>query len=131
MGHAPRLIPPLIPNDTPTPDEINHSATVDLIERIKLDVSEVQDNLLAAKISQAEFANQHRADEVVHNVGDHVMLSMENRRCEYVQKHSGRMAKFLPRFNGPFMTMESNPAKSSYTLDLPNEPNRFPMFHAS
>jgi hypothetical protein len=65
MERAPRLIPPLISNETPIPDEMNHSAAVELIERIERDVSEAQDNLLAAKISQAEFANQRRGDEVV------------------------------------------------------------------
>jgi hypothetical protein len=131
MGHAPRLIPPLISNDTPIPDEMNHSAAIELIERIKCDVSEAQDNLLAAKISQAEFANWRRGDEVVYEIGEHVMLSTKHRRREYLQKHSGWVAKFLPQFDRPFVITKANPSKSSYTLDLPNEPDHFPTFHAS
>jgi hypothetical protein len=94
-------------------------------------VSEAQDNLLAAKISQAEFANRRRGDEIVYKVGERVMLSTKHRRRKYLQKHSGQVAKFLPRFNGPFLITKANPAKSTYTLDLPNEPDRFPTFHAS
>ena len=37
----------------------------------------------------------------------------------------------MPRFDGPFLVTKANPAKSSYTLDLPNKPNRFPTFHSS
>ena len=48
-----------------------------------------------------------------------------------MQAHSGRVAKFMPRFDGPFTTTDTHAAKSSYTLDLPNEPNRYPTFHAS
>jgi len=89
MGRAPRLIPPLISNNAPIPDEMNHSAAIELIEQIERDVSEAQDNLLAAKISQAEFANRRRSDEVVYEVGERVMLSTKHRRRKYLQKHSG------------------------------------------
>ena len=37
----------------------------------------------------------------------------------------------MPRFDGPFLVIKAFPEKSVYTLDLPNEPNRFPTFHAS
>jgi hypothetical protein len=37
----------------------------------------------------------------------------------------------MPRFDGPFVVTKANPSKSAYTLDLPNEPDRFPTFHAS
>ena len=131
MGHSPRLIPPLIPNLAPVPDKINQSVAIELIGRIKCDVSEAQDNLLAAKISQVEFANRRCGDEIIYEVGERVMLSTKHRRREYLQKHSGRVAKFLPRFDGPFVITKANPTKSSYTLDLPNEPDCFPTFYAS
>jgi len=128
MGCSPRLIPPLIPGGENKPESISAR---ELIERIALDVSEAQDNLLAAKISQSEFTNCHRNDEVIYKVGDKVMLSTENRRCKYMQRHSGRTAKFMPRFDGPFVVTKANTAKSAYTLDLPNKPDRFPTFHAA
>jgi hypothetical protein len=47
-----------------------------------------------------------------------------------MQKNSGRVAKFMPCFDGPFVITRANPSKSAYTLELPNEPERFPTFHA-
>ena len=37
----------------------------------------------------------------------------------------------MPRFDGPFIITKANPAKLLYTLELPNEPNRFVSFHSS
>jgi len=59
--------------------DLDTTATLALIKRIERDVVEAQVNLLAAKISQTEFANRHQADEVVHAVGNRVMLSTEHR----------------------------------------------------
>jgi RNase H-like domain found in reverse transcriptase/Reverse transcriptase (RNA-dependent DNA polymerase)/Integrase zinc binding domain len=132
MGHSPRLIPPLIPDeDTTNIETLDTAAATALVERITQDVSEAQDNLLATKISQAEFANKHRNDETIYAVGDKVMLSTLHRHREYIQKHSGHVTKFLPRFDGPFLVTKTHPEKSSYTLELPNEPDRCGTFHAS
>lgn len=56
-----------------------------------------------------------------------------HRRREYMQAKSGRVAKLMPRFdvNGPFRTTDVHPETSKYTLNLPNEPERFPTFHSS
>jgi len=48
------------------------------------DVCEAKDNLLAAKISQAEFANKHRSEENIYAVGNKVMLSTVHRCHEYI-----------------------------------------------
>ena len=37
----------------------------------------------------------------------------------------------MPRFDGPYCVVKSHPTKSNYTLELPNELNRFPTFHSS
>jgi hypothetical protein len=133
MGRSPRLLPPLTPHvPTVPPDNSQESlAACALIERLQLDVAEAKDNLLAAKTAQAKFANRHRADEDIFHANNRVMLSTEHRRQEYIQAKSGRVAKFMPRFDGPFNVTNANPSKSAYTLDLPNEPNRFPTFHSS
>jgi hypothetical protein len=102
-----------------------------LIKHITLDIKEAKDNLLAAKVAQAEFSNRHCGDEVVYSVGDKVMLSTVHRCHKYMQKNSDRVAKFMPRFNGPFLVIKVFPEKSVYTLELPNELNCFPTFHAS
>jgi hypothetical protein len=78
MGRSLRLIPPLLAPTVPITD-MDEIAAISLIERIALDVSEAQDNLLMAKITQSEFANKHRLDEVVYAVGDKVMLSTKHR----------------------------------------------------
>ncbi|PBK87131.1 hypothetical protein ARMGADRAFT_898896, partial [Armillaria gallica] len=38
--------------------------------------------------------------------------------------------KFMPRFDGPFTVIDVNPAKSSYTLNLPSS-SIHPTFHMS
>ena len=85
----------------------------------------------AAKIDQAHFVNRHHGNEIIYSIGDKVMLSTEQRRREYMQKHDGRVAKFMPCFDGPFIVTKAYPEKSLYTLKLPNEPEHFPSFHAS
>ena len=39
--------------------------------------------------------------------------------------------KFMPRSDGPYKILEKHTEFSTYTLDLPNQPNIFPVFHAS
>jgi len=133
MGRSPRIIPPLA-TSTPLsdiPDDIHSSNAVDLINALTLDTMQAQDNLLAAKVAQAEFANRRRTNEVVFTEGERVLLSTKHRRREYMQSHSDRVTKFMPRFDGPFEVIRAHLETSDYTLLLPNEPNRFPTFHSS
>jgi hypothetical protein len=48
-----------------------------------------------------------------------------------MEKENGRVAKFMPYFDGPYTIIDTHPETSNYTLDLPNSPNIFPTFHAS
>jgi hypothetical protein len=128
-GRSPRIIPPLIPAAA-------NSTTAELdahkiVAQLELDVKEAQDNLLTAKIRQAYHANEHRAPEVVYKEGDLVMLSTENRRRNYKRKDKKRVAKFMPRNDGPYTVIRAFPEKSEYTLRLPNNPQTFPGFHSS
>jgi hypothetical protein len=128
-GRSPRVIPPLIPpSTTATAAEVDARQ---LIARLELDVMEAQDSLLAAKVRQAYHANEHRAPEVVYKEGDLVMLSTENRRRNYKRKDKKRVAKFMPRNDGPYTVIKAFPEKSEYTLRLPNNPQTFPGFHSS
>jgi len=61
-----------------TSDGIDPTAVANLIAKLELDVLEACDNLLAAKVSQAEFANRHQGTEVVFHPGDKVLLSTEH-----------------------------------------------------
>jgi hypothetical protein len=113
------------------PDEERLAA--EIIERLAQDVDEAQDNLLAAKISQAEQANKLRRADHSLQVGDRVKLSTKNRRQHYKQKSKkdGCVAKFMPRFDGPYTILEKHAEFSTFTLDLPNQPEIFPVFHSS
>ena len=37
----------------------------------------------------------------------------------------------MPRFDGPFVIKNTDEKHSTVTLDLPNQPNIFPIFHTS
>ncbi|KIJ36103.1 hypothetical protein M422DRAFT_89425, partial [Sphaerobolus stellatus SS14] len=92
-GRSPRLIPPLVPRtDTATLTPAEMDAQI-IIDKLRTDVSEAQDRLLAAKIRQAYHANQHRGPEDVYAVGDLVMLSTEHRRRNYKCSGKKRVAK--------------------------------------
>jgi hypothetical protein len=71
MGHSPRLTTVA---QTEVKDHEMDTATVD--------ISEAQDNLLMAKINQAEFANHHHAAKTDIQAGDQVMLSTKHCCCE-------------------------------------------------
>ena len=37
----------------------------------------------------------------------------------------------MPRFDGPYCILATNQKHSTVTLDIPNTPNAFPVFHSS
>ncbi|KAF7339146.1 Reverse transcriptase-RNase H-integrase [Mycena venus] len=124
-------IPP--PDPTPSPElSDEEKLATEIIQQLTLDVAEAQDNLLTAKLTQAEQANKHRRPDHNLKVGDRVKLNTKNRRTHYKQKkNDGRCAKFMPRSDGPYSIVEIHPEFSTYTLDLENQPRIFPVFHAS
>lgn len=128
-GTSPRIIPPFAPAPEDNTDDTTKALAI--LHQLQSDLLEAKDNLLAAKISQATQANKHRGPEVTFCEGDRVMLSTFHRRRDYVQKDDKRVAKFVPRFDGPYTIVKAFPEKSVYTLDLPNSPGTFPTFHAS
>jgi hypothetical protein len=130
MGRSPRVIPPLIvapPRDAPDEEKL----AAEIIQRLQDDVIEAQENLLTAKICQAEQANKTRRPEHDIKVGDRVKLSTAHRRAEYLKKGEKRVAKYMCRFDGPYTVTATHPECSTYTLSLPNQPNVFPVFHSS
>lgn len=131
LGRMPRTIPPMSTTSEGEDDVTEDIRARGLISRLEDDVMEAQDNLLAAKASQAAQVNKHRAPELVLKAGDKVLLSTKHRRRDYMMKGDKRVAKFMPRFDGPYTVVDAHPETSTYTLDLPNSPNIFPTFHAS
>ena len=130
MGRSPRLIPPFLPpkgnEQSPEGDR-----AAELIERLRWDVEDAKDHLLEAKCLQAFYANRDRGPEDIFKVGDRVMLSTLHQKREFAAGDPSHVAKFIPRFDGPYSIINSMPEFSAYTLDLPNSPNIFPTFHAS
>jgi hypothetical protein len=144
-AHLPHLIPPLIETDdtsraisTPTnTDAENHIPTSDgeetaqaVINQLADDILEAKDSLTAAKISQALQANKDRSPDPTFEVGDRVLLATAHRRREYMQAKDGRVAKFMPRFDGPFGVTHAYPDSSTYTLLLPEATKIYRTFHS-
>jgi hypothetical protein len=102
-----------------------------IISQIALNVEEAEDNLLQAKIFQAHYANCTRGPEPKYAVGDKVMLSTLHQCNEYKKKGEKCVAKFFPRFDGPYVVVDTHHEMSNYMLELPNQPNVFPIYHAS
>jgi len=96
-----------------------------------MDVLEAQDNLLKAKLSQAIHVNKNHTINFPFMVGLQVRLSTLHRRKEYKAKGEKHVAKFMPRYDGPYTITEVNEQHSTVTLDLPNSPNIYPTFHTS
>ena len=129
MGRSPRVIPPLIPLTRNTsPEDISAH---DIIQRLQDDVSEAQDNLLQAKISQSIEANKHRSLDFPFTIGSRVRLTTLHRRNEYKSKGEKRVAKFMPRYDGPYTVIDTDEKHSTVTIELPNALNIFPTFHTS
>jgi len=129
LGRSPRLLPPLLPLScvSATEDCAAHA----FMEHLQMDVLEARDALLASKVSQATSKNKLRSPEPTYQVGDLVLLSTKHRHRDYMQKGDGRVAKFMPCFDGPYRVTAAYPTTSTYTLDMPSVPNVFPTFHAS
>jgi hypothetical protein len=128
FGRSPRVLPPLFNSLKLTSTD---KLATDLLQRMQASVSEAQDNLFTAKISQAFQSNKSRSLSFPFKIGDRVVLSTLHRRHELNAGDSKRVAKFMPRFDGPFTIKNTNEKHSTVTLDLPNLPQIFPVFHTS
>ena len=130
MGCSAQVIPPLVPKDPRdcTPEEERGR---EIVKRMETLTAEAQDNLLRAKISQAVQANKSRMLTFPFTVGARVVLSTLHRRHEYKKAGDLHVAKFMPRYDGPYTTIDVDKEHSTATLDLPNSPNSFPTFHTS
>ncbi|KAJ3567661.1 hypothetical protein NP233_g6221 [Leucocoprinus birnbaumii] len=111
-GHSPKVLPPSA--SLPASLEMfagDHAHSV--VQDVKNHCTEAQDNLLAAKIVQAHYANEHCSIDPSFAVG------------------LGCVAKFMPHFDGPFEVIKAHPEMLSYTLQLPACSRIHPTFHVS
>lgn len=128
MGQSPRIILPLILSSDGTIEDIR---VVDVIEQLKLDIKEAQDNLLGANISQSISANEHQSNDFPFEKGNRVVLFTLHRCRDYKAKDEHQVVKFMPCYDGPYLITEMAPDISTITVNMPNHPNTFPTFHTS
>jgi hypothetical protein len=116
-GRSLRVLPYLDKDTLVNKEDMNAH---EIVEMIAKNVADAKDNLMLAKISQAYFANEKRSREIEYKIGDKVMLSAANRRCEFKEKvGDGRVAKFMPRYDGPWEIIEARPIfYYSFTGDI-------------
>jgi len=129
LGRSPRVIPPIVPCELPTDASDATETARSIISRLADDVADARDNLLLSKITQSHYANASRNPDPQFKCGDMVMLSTANRRHEYKKKGEKRVAKFLPRWDGPYRITDLHPEASTYTLQLNTK--AYPVFHVS
>ena len=130
MGRSARVIPPLVCKEEPV-DNKDKIKAWKIIKDLKLLIMEAQDNLLYAKISQSSQANKNHTLTFPFSIGSRVRLSTLNQHKEFKTSGEKTVAKFMPRFDGPYTVTDINPDHSTVTLDLPNSPNIFPTFPTS
>jgi len=127
-GHSPRILPHF---KSTTPTDKEDVDAMEIVEGIQKDVADTKDNLMLAKISQANFVNRKHSPEIMYKVGDKVMFTTSNRHREFKEKPGdGRVTKFMPRFDRPWEIIEVHPEVSTYKLNLPHTTNIFPTFHS-
>lgn len=116
------MLPPLVvPEGMAEGEERNELEEArGLIERLDEEVEGAKDCLLAAKVSQAHHVNKDRNVDPEFAVGKKVMLERAHWRRDYMQKKSGRVAKFMLWWDGPYKIMEAYPTSSTYKLSMPN-----------
>jgi len=113
-------------------DELEYMpAALSFMEDLRLCLADASDSLFATKLSQALHTNTSCGPDLDFKVGNKVLLSTENRRREYTQKKEGRVAKFMPCYDGPYTIVKAFSKSSMYTLHLPASSHVFPFFHVS
>lgn len=60
-----------------------------------------------------------------------MVLSTLHRCCKYKAKDEKWVAKFMPRYDGPYLVMDASPEMSMVMVELLNNTCMFPMFHSS
>jgi hypothetical protein len=126
-GRIPRVLPPLVTDAMVSP--VDNVAASSFIDRMRIIEADAQDALLAAKVLQAHCANKTRSGKEVFAVGDLVMLTTVHRRREYKKQGELRVAKFFPRFDGPYKVISAHSETDSYRLEMPPSSRVHPVFY--
>jgi hypothetical protein len=98
-------------------------------EQAVQNLESAHDAIIASRVNQTHHANAHRREDPVFPIDGKVYISTKN-----LNLPKGRVRKLLPKFIGPYTILNRNPAKSTYTVDLPYELRArhiHPTFHVS
>jgi hypothetical protein len=129
MGLSPRVIPPLVEAPISTPESPEQ-----FLERMRVLEAQARDCLLQHKVTQAFHANKNRdTQDLPFRIGDRVKLSTVNRRKTLSTEGKKRVAKLLPRFEGPYVVRKLDVTHNSVTLEIPRPGNAVATetFHTS
>lgn len=127
MGQSPWVISPFITSNKWVEDIY----AINIIKWLELDVEEAKDNMLCAKISQLLTADKHRTDIFPFKTGGQVVLSTLHRWRNFKATGERRVAKFTPCFDSSYTITNVSCEHSTVTINMPNDLNVFPIFHAS
>jgi hypothetical protein len=100
FGKSPRILPPIIV--TNENNDANITTAKDILHQMVPIEMDAKDNLLTAKIDQAQLANRNRSTKFPFRVRGKVVLSTAHRRTQYKSDDGRRVAKFMPRYDGPY-----------------------------
>ena len=128
FGKSARILIPLMSLED---DDERDVTARDVIEQMQPIQLEANNNLLTAKIRQAQQENQHCGQTFKFKPSECVVLSTSHRQQAYKSGDEPRAAKFMPRFDGPYVITATDKKHSTVTLDLPNHSSLFPLFHTS
>lgn len=129
MGHSPRVVPPLIPAVEPPQSEEDVARKI--IERLAVDTATAQDNMWQAKVQQAVQANKSRSDDCNFQIGDKVLVCTKDTQRMFKRRGHKRVAKLMPRYDGPFVVTAVHPESSNVTVFRPNAPEAYSQYHTS
>ena len=130
FGRRPHLLPLLVHQPGYQAQLIKHHAKA-IMEQMIHDMWEAQDNLLKAKVAQAQQANKKHLNKFPFEVGQCIRLSTLHQRWEYKSQDKKRVIKFMPCYDGPYKITKIDPEHSTVTLDIPHSPRIYPVFHIS
>ena len=128
FGKSACILPPLMSLED---NEVRDVTAREVIKHMQPIQLQAKDNLLTAKINQAQQENQHHGHTFPFKLGEHVALSTAHRQRAYKSGKEPRAAKFMPWFDGPYVITATDEKHSTVTLDLPNHSSLFPVFHTS
>lgn len=125
IGFCPCLLPAIFPVDL---NASNMPSPSEFIRQLEHNLTDSQDNLLAAKPHQATQTNKHHHTEDIYTVGELVLVNTCDRQHLYKVKGWKRSAKLMPHCSGPYEVLEAFPELSNCRRKLADGNKTHPVF---